>query len=412
MGKASKLVLGLLIAGNLTLGGLIARDVYPNQNEIKKQKEETQEITQENSFYKPIQGAWDDIKDLFKKKSEDSTFEKYGKNIVYFDFSQFDEGLVPNEKIKLPKDLEEYLDSIFSTPEIKNPQQFKEDFWEEAYRLNYSVEKFKKMSVKEAIMAAVEITASRYTYMEVDDKKGEFVKKYGDSHPDDFYFHLGLGDCDKYRASTIAAFSIIKDFNPKLENVYLSTEELGGTMEGHAWVSVLIPQKTCLWLSHIDPTFYDNDDSLEAAIYDKDEAATYGKYEVFYANNFVHIWVDNDSFKAYFYHTLDDYVFAYDLFEEALSKTKDEVRIERLLDDMSFSVLLLSPYKTAVDKMEWVRQQYESRGFTENLDTILYRSYKVYADAKNLEVSEKYKQRLFKGFPDSYWTKLIKKEEM
>ncbi len=190
----------------------------------------------------------------------------------------------------------------------------------------------------------------------------------------------------------IACFEIIKKLNPKLENVYLSREELGGSMEGHAWVSVIIPQKDGLMLSHVDPTFYDNEGELEAS---KDEFDA-------------HILVYNNAFKAYFYHKLGSYEYAYAIFEESLSKTTDEKTVEKLLDDMSFTILMMSHNKTPLKEIEWILQQYESKGFKDNLDDILYRSYEVHKRAGDKEKSEAYLQRLFKEYPKSYWVEHVK----
>lgn len=144
-------------------------------------------------------------------------------------------------------------------------------------------------------------------------------------------------------------------------------------------------------LSHVDPTFYDNDKELEAS---KD------KFDA-------HILVYNDAFKAYFYHELGSYEYASAIFEEAISKTSDEKTVEKLLDDMSFTVLMMSHNRVSSDKIEWIRQQYESKGFKENLDDILYRSYEVHKHAGDKKKSEAYLQRLFKECPESYWTESI-----
>lgn len=362
--------ISLLAAGYF----LISCDMYTNKNEQKQpQKEKTV------------------IQYILPSK----TFKEYGKNIVYFDFSKMSEELIPKEKMKLPSDLEKCLNKGYDRPDIKNEQMFMEDFWEEAVKLDYSPDKFKEMGFKEAVQAAVEITASRFTYTLVDDSKNWFAQKYGKRLSTDEYFHYGFGDCDKYRNATIAAFEIIKSFNPKLDNVYLSKEEFGGSMEWHAWVSIIIPQKDRLILSHIDPTFYDNDGELEA---DKDEFDS-------------HILLYNDAFKAYFYHKLEDYEYACNLFGEALSRTTDEKTIEKLLDDMSYTVLRMSDKRIASEKIEWIRQQYESKGFKDNLDDILYRSYKIHKQIGNKEESKTYLQRLFEECPNSYWSKLVKNGE-
>lgn len=152
--------------------------------------------------------------------SDITTFEKYGRGIMYFAFSKIPAGSSQDEKIKLPVDLAEYIDDKYNNLRIENQQRFERDFWEEAAKLEYSAERLKKLNVKDAIMAAVDIVSSRFTYHDVDGKKGkEFIKKYGEHLPTDRYFHLKLGDCDKYRDATIGVFKIIKALNPGLKNI-------------------------------------------------------------------------------------------------------------------------------------------------------------------------------------------------
>ncbi len=377
-----KTAIGLFTAGCILLGYQTLPEVYSKYKRSKAKELATQ----------TIEAVTQTIENVIIGKK---TSEEYGKNIVYFDFSKLPEELIPKEKMKLPSDLEKSLNKGYDKPEIKNEQVFMGDFWKEAVKLDYSPDKFKEMGFKKAIQAAVEITASRFTYTLVDDSGNWFAQKHGKSLSTDEYFHYGFGDCDKYRNATIAAFEFIKSFNPKLENVYLSKEEFGGSKEWHAWVSIIIPQKDHLIISHIDPTFYDNDGELEAS---KDEFDS-------------HILVYNDAFKAYFYHKLGDYEYACSLFEEALSRTMDEKTIEKLLDDMSYTVLRMSNKRISSEKIEWVRQQYESKGFKDNLDDILYRSYKVHKQTGNKEESQTYLQRLFEEYPKSYWSKLVKNGE-
>lgn len=381
-----KTAIGLFTASCILLSYQTFPEVY-NRYKRSKAKEAITQVTEGVSQTTDIV-----VHNVLKGEK---TSAKYGKNIEYFDFSKMSEELIPKEKMKLPSDLEKGLNKGHDRPDIKNEQMFMEDFWKEAVKLDYTPDKFKEIDFKEAIQAAVEITASRFTYEPVDDSKNWFAQKYGKNLSTDEYFHYGLGDCDKYRNATIAVFEIIKSFNPKLENVHLSKEEFGGSMERHAWVSIIIPQKDYLILSHIDPTFYDKYGELEAS---KDESDS-------------HILVYNDAFKAYFYHQLEDYEYASSLFEESLSKTTDKKIIEKLLDNMSFTVLMMDDKRIASEKIEWIRQQYELKGFKDNLDNMLYRSYKVHKNIGDKKKSESYLQRLFKECPESYWTKAIKKGE-
>lgn len=378
----SKTAMGLFTAGCILLGYQAFPEVYNRYKQSKAKEVATQ----------TIETVVQTIEDTIAGRK---TSKEYGKNIVYLDFSKISEELIPKEKMKLPSDLKEYLNDKYKKPSIKDKQRFEKEFWEEALKLGYTPGKFKNASVKEAIKAAVDITASRFTFEYVDDEKNWFAQKYGKFLNTDDYFHYGLGDCDKYRDVTIAAFEIIKKINPKLENVYLSNESLGGSMKRHAWVSIIIPQKNHLILSHIDPTFYDNGDELEAS---KDECDA-------------HILVYNDAFKPYFYRELKESRLACELFKESFYKTEDASVIEQMLDDMCYTASQIYPKKQAVENVEWARKEYEARGFTEHLNNILYYSYTTYSEFGDKKKAEEYKQRLFKECPDSYWTRFVKEKK-
>lgn len=326
---------------------------------------------------------------------EITTREKYGQNIIYYDFSKIPlDSLILDEEIALPTDLKKFLDDDFNNPKIQDPQQFEQTFWKETDKLGFTADKFKEMTVLQAIKTVVKIVGARITYCDVDGDTN-FTKTYGQHLPIDVYFELGLGDCDKYRSATIAAFKIIKPLNPRLKNVYLSTEELGGNTQLHAWVSVVIPQQDRLILSHIDPTFYDNGGKLEADDF--------------------HITLRNNIFLARFYRELsgcENQVYAYQIFENGNPAVKSDVELEEILDEMSFLTLIIAIYKPelAVEKILPVIQLYETKGFTFTLDALLYRAYEIYSAAGNKQEADKYKQRLLNEFPDSFWVKKIKED--
>lgn len=323
------------------------------------------------------------------------TWEKYGRNIFYFNFSEIPESVIEDEFLELPKDLREFISTKYNLPRTKNKEKFFVDFWEEAEKLGYSEESFRNMGPKEAIMAAVKIVTARFSYFLVDTDK-KFINQYGAHLPIEEYFHLKLGDCDKYRDATIVAFGIIKNLNPNLKNVYLTREELGGRgiVTMHAWVAVLIPTKNYLMLSHVDPTFYDSGGSLEAG-------------------NF-HISLKHDIFQSYFYFSLPgriNILHSYGILFEAYSKIIDDPEREELLCRMGDVVHILSIYdaEAAASKIPFVLQEYEQKKFKKNQDTLWYNAYKVFSASKNDPEKERYKQKLLKHYPDSYWTKLIEK---
>lgn len=327
---------------------------------------------------------------------EIATREKYGQNIIYYDFSKIPlDSLILDEEISFPNDLKNFLNDEFNNPKIQDPQRFEELFWKEADKLGFTADKFKEMNIYQAIKAVVKIVGARITYHDVDGDTN-FTKTYGQHLPIDVYFELGLGDCDKYRGATLAAFKIIKPLNPRLRNVYLSTEELGGNTQFHAWVSVVIPQQDRLIVSHIDPTFSDNGGALEADDF--------------------HITLQNNFFLARFYRKLsgwENQVYIYQIFENGLPAVKSDGELEEILDEMSFVVLIIAISKPelAVEKILPVIQLYETKGFTFTLDALLYRACEIYSRAGNTSEAEKYKQRLLTEFPNSYWSKFITKKD-
>lgn len=328
------------------------------------------------------------VYNVSKKKS---TFKTYGRNIKYYHFSELPENQILEEYAELPYDLERCVTDEINRPDIADHYRFRKEVLKEAEKLGYTEEMLKSLSAKEAILTAVKITGSKMNYHLVDTDT-EFLNKYGDDITTDGYFYIGLGDCDKYRNITIGIFDIMKSMNPNLKNVYLSNEELGGYMDFHAWVSILIPCKESIMLCHVDPTFYDNGGNFEA-----------GER---------HIMIENEAYKAYFYKELQDCESAYMFFEESAKKQNDDYVLERLLADTSFTLFLFSHEKPefVAEKIEKVNQMYESKGFKDNLDDLLYRSFRIHKDAGNKERSEYYKQRLLKEFPDSYWVEGIEKE--
>jgi hypothetical protein len=329
--------------------------------------------------------------------SDGETWKKYGRNIFYYDLSEIPENSIEPDLVALPADLEEYINAKYHLPNIENKEKFSADFWEEAQKLGYTKQSLAKMGPKDAIMAAVKITAARFTYFLVDTDKN-FTKKYGKNLPIEEYFHLKLGDCDKYRDATIAAFAIVKSFNPKLKNVYLTNQELGGRgmVTMHAWVAIVIPAKDRLMLSHIDPTFYDSGGSLEA---DK-----------------FHITLKHEVFKACFYYALTgriNMLCAYDILKDAYSKADSNKEREGVLCRMADVTNSLSIYdaKAAPEKISFVLKEYERNKFQDNQDDIWYCAYRVFSAAGNDAEKENYKQKLVKYYPKSYWTRSILKDK-
>lgn len=324
-----------------------------------------------------------------------STIEQYGENIIYYNFTEIPNNLALTRKIEMPFDLEEYVENKWSIPRIKNILRFEKEFWDEAIKLGYSKEKFQNMNIQEAVWAAVKITCSRISYFDVDADKA-FIKKYGVLLPADEYFHLKLGDCDKYANITIACFNIIKRFNKNLQNVYLSQSDLGGNNIPHAWICILIVQKDGLIISHIDPTFYDNKDKLEASDY--------------------HLDRDNNFYLVNFYSTLkgvQNQRYAYQLAKSIFLKTKNDKK-DIVLSKMSYICYIMSMYKSieVFSEIEWILKEWNQEDpCREYEDLIFYNAYMIYKSNGNTEKAFYYKDELLKKYPNSFWARHVRDQD-
>ncbi|MBI4837328.1 MAG: hypothetical protein HY813_02915 [Candidatus Portnoybacteria bacterium] len=330
--------------------------------------------------------------------------ERYGENIFYKNFSDITQKLIPGQLIEVPVDLAEYF--IARSPKVADLKRFEKEFWEEAGELGYTKQELQTADAPEVIMAIVETVASRITYFNVDGDKN-FKARYGkDLLQMDTYFHLKLGDCDKYRDITIALYGIIKNSfdvvkkrNPNLTNVYLSVEKLGGIIRNHAWVTIVILREDSLIISQIDPTFYDSTDVLEA-------------------ENGYHIILDQNAFRAYFYQGLGDknienFSLSYRIFKKVYAGMTNKKIMDELLRGASFGAVRLAYYypQEAIAEISWINEQYQAKNFRRYLDTLLYRSYKIYSRAGYKQTAEMYKKTLLKEFPKSFWVGQIKIDE-
>lgn len=63
----------------------------------------------------------------------------------------------------------------------------------------------------------------------------------------------------------IASFNFLKSQNSNLKNIFIGTNNLaGGNPIPHSWNSIYILNGDQIILTHIDPTFADNNSELEA----------------------------------------------------------------------------------------------------------------------------------------------------
>lgn len=326
--------------------------------------------------------------------SQATTYQKYAKNVIYCDFSQLSDNLDLATKTDLPFDLLDHYKS--SRPKVENRSKFEAEFWQVAQELKITQDQFKTSNYQQALLDIVNIIGRRITYFEVD-LDPDFIKTNGAHLPIDRYFYLGRGDCDKYRDLVIAAFDLIKPLNPNLVNVYLLDQNLGGNIQPHAWVAVLIAQSDRLIVSHIDPTFYDNGSNLEA---DTD----------------YHVTLQPNIFLSKFYYEIDDYNASYSILEDELNNTKDLLGQQLILVAMSRTLRLLSfsQSKFAAQKISTVISRYQSIRIDPAKNQLYYILYDAYFIAKrnwDKNQASAYLERLKKEFPDSYWLGLLQKEQ-
>jgi hypothetical protein len=316
-----------------------------------------------------------------------TTHERYGKNIVYFNFSEIPINGLSSEKIDLSADLKKRLKDY--DPVIDDTRQFEHDFWGEANKIGYTACLLGSMNIKEVISAIVEIVVSRLSYAYVDTDT-VFTKKFGKHLPADRYFHLGLGDCDKYRDVVIAAFKIVKALNPGLKNTYVSAQYLGGNVETHAWNSVIILDDDRIILSHIDPQRYD----------------LYGRLEAVYP----YITLAHDFYRVKFFEEIgrySGYSPALNICLGILTETTDRKLQEAVLTEMGLiaSLMFSQNPEESISRITWIIDQCQARGFAEHTDSLLYHSYKIHEEAGNKAKALRFKTELFRDHPDSAWVR-------
>jgi len=322
-----------------------------------------------------------------KRKSNQNDVKPDSKPLVYCDFPEIDFGSLPAEKVDVPDDLtslkrfqknngQEF--SYYWNPRMSSPKTLEKLALAEASKLGHDLEGISTLSAKDAIMLGVEIVASRMEYAYVDEDE-DFIAKHGKVLPIDKYFELGKGDCDKYSAALISVFRLIKKHNPNLRNVYMA-RDLGGIDPGHSWNNIIFLTKDGIILTHIDPTWYDGGDDLEA-------------------KRGVHIPEKDKELFAQFYSKVGNYQKSYDFYSQILNETENTSEKARFLLRMAYVADQLSDKP----KMDNVREQYLGLGAQEGLDKILYHSWQVEKEAGNDDEAEKFKQDLIDKCPDSFW---------
>lgn len=314
-----------------------------------------------------------------------TTWDRYGENIIYMNFSDIDFNSLTSMPIEIPSDLEDSLEQ----PNVENWQLLENIMFGEASKLGYDMEDIGQLSAKEAIDLSVKIVCKRLKYFDVDwDEK--FIKKYGAHLPIERYLEIGKGDCDKYADAFLAIFNMMKRINPHLKNVYASDGSLGGNILMHKWNSLVFLEEDKIFLTHIDLTAYDNKGSLE------------GKIDI-------HVPEDKDLLLAQVYMEIADFSHSYDFYGRVLDKCGTVECKAETLDSMIFLAYMMEDR----EKADFVRKEFLQLGPEELLcgalgryyENILYYSYKTEKKKGDPELAEKLREELLKRFPNSHWLK-------
>jgi len=339
------------------------------------------------------------------KSTPTTTREKYGKSFIYYDFSRLPDprSLVLNEEIPLPSDLKKFIDTDLKSIRIKDKDAFEKEFWKEATKLGYSRQQLEIADYRIVIRAIMDVVASRITYLEVDSEKkaGDFIRQYGIFIPKDEYFRLGKGDCDKYRDISIAIYYLFfKDKNPQLKNIYLCSQ-IGGNSQPHAWVAILIPQRSYLLVSHCDPTFYDSGaiPNLDADDY---HVCLY-PFNVFLGNFYYNlIWTEYSNAP-----------YTYDLFKAAYPNIfKDSLKSQVLRAMVRTTLQMADKCRHYISgreisqKAEWATQEFYNLGTRKGLASILRYNYEIYCLIGNKQKADEFRIKLQIEFPNSDNAKL------
>lgn len=198
------------------------------------------------------------------------TCTQYGERIRYVDFSDehFDEAA--QDARAAPSDLEHLLEKM---EEDRIPSsRFGPLFWQEA-QIVWEQSAFEQdctdrcfldwvseLSVRESIEFARDVVTSRYTFERVD------LSSSLKGLPLEQYFVLGRGECDVYADTFVAAIDAMREYNSRLENVYVSWGAIGGPLFSspiekhlptHTWNSIIIPTEDALVVSHVDALHHD-----------------------------------------------------------------------------------------------------------------------------------------------------------
>lgn len=297
----------------------------------------------------------------------------YLKNLYDLTFEDTD------ETYKLPSDLEKAIGLDFREKniELRDKAKFEREVFGIAEKLGYSKEKIKSLQPLEALELVGYIVAENYEF--------KFIN-YSDKTIDEI-FEARRIKCTDYMYSVIAVFDIIKEINPRLNNVYVTTH-LFCRYIGHAWNTIVVMGKEDVQVAYFDATWYDT-----------------GETEDFNATDKWHI--DFERWKSQLYADLGDYDAAQQELKQLIEKTKDERRLEQLLERSAYYYFAAHENKTSLKVYEQLLEDFQdSKSKDEYIYYVGWNSY-VLGDYERVEECIKI---LREQYPDSLY-KLDRLEE-
>lgn len=322
---------------------------------------------------------------------------EWSEPVQYADFPDLPWSQLSREKRSVPAGLAKVLPgpaNVFSAVKVADPLALEKMIIASAEARGVQANELARLTAKQAVELAVNIVADRLTYLLVDEDQ-QFIDRYGKHLPIDRYLQIGRGDCDKYAAGVEVVFSYLKTQNPGLANVHVSRASLGGLTQAHAWNTVLLVGDGGIAVSHIDPTFNDNQGNL-------------------IAQRGFHVSKNQKEFVARFY--ADSWAFnaAYlaneELYRDAVKgagQTNDAAfrqRQEDILVDMAYLGYQLADPRILAS----VRARHEKlfagpeKGQARSGDSILFYSAATELKARNLANAEKFAARLRQEYPKHF----------
>ncbi len=280
-------------------------------------------------------------------------------NVKYVSFEEplFDS--IIKESNEIPEQIKRKIKYRDSYTLIRDKEQFNKNVFNEALKLGYNKEKISQAKPKEAIQLTVEVVSEKMSYYDVDNDPSFDKLRKDELFPEDDLFSKGVGDCDKYSKLTTSVFNILKDVNPNLKNIYLIDEEVaGGRILGHSWNAIIFSSNNSIYVSHIDPTFYDNKGELQAK---KD----------------YHIAENELEFLAEFYKDIGDFETSININKELLNQIADKEKRAGIYDNLSFYACIKNDSKL----MDFVVKNF----YTEQLKKYKYEKRNIEENKRSLE---------------------------